>query len=81
MEERSEERGIKGERITKKACQEEERCEEEILDSHSTAKRARVSAVFTESQETTIVEFMKDHSKINDKENTRFHDRPRTEVS
>ena len=62
VEERNEERGVEGERITEEACQEEERCEEEDLDS--TAKRARVSAVITYSQETVIVEFVKDHSEL-----------------
>ena len=50
------------------------------MDSHSTAKRARVSAVFTDSQETAIVEFVKGHPELYDKENARFHDRHRKEA-
>ena len=44
------------------------------------AKRARVSAVFSDSQVTAIVEFVKDHSELCDKENARFHDRHRKEA-
>ena len=77
MEERSEERGVESERTTEEACQEKERCEEKDLDSHSTDNRARVSAVFTDSQETVIVEFVKDHSELYDNENARSYDRHR----
>ena len=38
--------------------EEEERCEEEC---HSSAKRARVCATFTDSREISIVEFVKQH--------------------
>ena len=41
--------------LTEEACEEEERCEED-LESHSAAKRARVCSTFTDSQETAIVE-------------------------
>ena len=47
-------------KLTEEACEEEERCEEE-LESHSAAKRARVCSTFTDSQETAIVEFVKEH--------------------
>ena len=40
------------------AVEEEERCEEEY---HSSAKRARVCATFTDSREISIVEFVKQH--------------------
>ena len=81
VEERSEERGIEeSERTTEEACQEEERCEEEVLDSHSTAKRARVSAVFTDSQQTAIIKFVKAYPEPYVKENERFHDRHRKEA-
>ena len=50
VEKRSSEREVK-------ACKEEERCKVEDLESHSTARRARISAGFTDSQETAIVEF------------------------
>ena len=53
VERRSSEREVK-------ACKEEERCKVEDLESHSTARRARISAGFTDSQETAIVEFVKD---------------------
>ena len=60
--------------ITEEACKEEERCEED-LESHSAAKRARVCSTFTDSQETAIVEFVRDHPELYDKEHARFHDR------
>ena len=73
MEERTEEGTEEGtqeieERLefTEEACEEEERCEEDS-DSHSAAKRARVCATFTDSQETTIVEFVKEHPELYEK--------------
>ena len=59
--------------------EEEERWEEDI-ESHSSAKRARVCATFTDSQEISIVEFVKQHPELYDKENPRFHDRNRREA-
>ena len=59
--------------------QEEERCEEDI-ECHSSAKRARVCATFTDSQEISIVEFVKLHPELYDKEHPRFHDRTRREA-
>ena len=56
---------------------EEERCEEDI-ECHSSAKRAR--ATFTDSQEISIVEFVKQHPELYDKEYPRFHDRNRREA-
>ena len=41
-------RVFEDERTTEEACL--ERCEEENLDSHPTAKRARVSEVFSDSR-------------------------------
>ena len=46
-----------------KACEEDERCEEES-ECHSAAKRARVCATFTDSQENAIVEFVKEHPEL-----------------
>ena len=80
LEERSVEREVEDERTTVEACEEEERCKEEHLESHSAVKRARVSAVFSDSQETAIVDFVKDHPELYDKENARFHDRHRKEA-
>ena len=60
--------------LTEEACEEEERCEED-LESHSAAKRARVCSTFTDSQETAIVEFVKEYPELYDKEHARFHDR------
>ena len=40
------------------AVEEKERCEEDT-ECHSSAKRARVCATFTDSQEISIVEFVK----------------------
>ena len=65
--------------LTEKACEEEERCEED-LESHSAAKRARVCSTFTDSQETAIVEFVKEHPELYDKEHARFHDRQKKEA-
>ena len=59
--------------------QEEERCEEDI-ECHSSAKRARVCATFTDSQEISIVEFVKQHPELYDKEHLCFHDRTRREA-
>ena len=79
--ERNKEKGIEeSESTTDEACQEEDKFEEEVLDSRSTAKKPRLSAVFTDSQETAIVEFTKDHPEFYDKENKRFHDRLRKEA-
>ena len=60
------------------AVEEEERCEED-LECHSSAKRLRVCATFTDSQEVSIVEFEKQHPELYDKEHPRFHDRTRRE--
>ena len=59
--------------------QQEERCEEDI-ECHSSAKRARVCATFTDSQEISIVEFGKLHPELYDKEHPCFHDRTRREA-
>ena len=61
------------------AVEEEERCEEDI-ECHSSAKRARMCATFTDSQEISIVEFVKQHPELYDKEHPRFHDRNRREA-
>ena len=65
--------------VTEEACKEDERCEEES-ECHSAAKRARVCATFTDSQENAIVEFVKDHPELYDKEHGCFHDRHRKEA-
>ena len=65
--------------VTEKACEEDERCEEES-ECHSAAKRARVCATFTNSQENAIVEFVKEHPELYNKEHGRFHDRHRKET-
>ena len=76
-EERREER--EGLQVTEEACEEDERCEEDS-ECHSAAKRARVCATFTDSQEVAIVEFVKEHPEMYDKEHARFHDRHRKEA-
>ena len=58
-------------------AEEEERCEEDP-ECHSSAKRARVCATFTDSEEVSIVEFVKLHPELYDKEHSRFHDRNRS---
>ena len=85
-EERTEERTEEGteeteERleVTEEACEEDERCEEDS-ECHSAAKRARVCATFTDSQETAIVEFVREHPELYDKEHGRFHDRQKKEA-
>ena len=65
--------------VTGEACKEDERCEEDS-ECHSAAKRARVCATFTDSQETAIVEFVKEHPELYDKEHGRFHDRQKKET-
>ena len=63
--------------VTEEACEEDERCEEEA-ECHSAAKRARVCATVTDSQEHAIV--VKEHPELYDKENGHFHDRQRKEA-
>ena len=81
MEERTEEGTEEGTQeteerleLTEEACEEEEKCEEDS-ESQSAAKRARICSTFTDSQETAIVEFVKKHPELYDKEHARFHDR------
>ena len=47
---------------------------------NQSAKRARVCATFTDSQEIAIVEFVKEHPEMYGKEHGRFHDRHRKEA-
>ena len=61
--------------VTEEACKEDEGCEED-LESHSSAKRARVC----DSQEAAIVEFVKEHPELYDKENAHFHDGQKKEA-
>ena len=77
--ERREEEEIEERPAIEEAVEEEERCEEDI-ECHSSAKRARVCATFTDSQEISIVEFVKQHPELYDKEHPRFHDRTRREA-
>ena len=90
VDERIEERMVEGTKegtqqteerleLTEEACEEKERCEED-LESHWAAKRARVCSTFTDSQETAIVEFVKEHPELYDKEHARFHDRQKKEA-
>ena len=77
--ERREEEEIEEGPAIGEAVAEEERCEEDV-ECHSSAKRARVCATFTDSQEISIVEFVKQHPELYDKEHPRFHDRTRREA-
>ena len=61
------------------AVKEEESCEGDT-ECHSSAKRARVCATSTDSQEISIVEFVKQHPELYNKEHPRFHDRNRREA-
>ena len=82
LEERTEERiedTEEGLEVTEEACEEDETCEEES-ECHSAAKIARVCATFTDSQEHAIVEFLKQHPELYDKEHGRFHNRQRKEA-
>ena len=72
--ERREEEIEEGPAIGEAVAEEEERCGEDP-GCHSSAKRARVCATFTDSEEVTIVEFVKLHPELYDKEHIRFHDR------
>ena len=65
--------------VTEEACEEYERPEDDP-ECHSSAKRARVSATFTDSQKVSIVEFVKQHPELYDKKHPRFHDRHRREA-
>ena len=65
--------------IGEAVAEEEERCEEDP-ECHSSAKRTRVCATFTDSEEVSIVEFVKLHPELYDKEHSRFHDRTRREA-
>ena len=65
--------------VTEEACEEDDRCEEES-ECYSAAKRARVCATFTDSQENAIVEFVKEHPEQYDKEHGRFNNRHRKEA-
>ena len=76
-EEGTEEREERSE-VTEEAYEEYERCEEDS-EFHS-AKRARVCATLTDSQETAIVEFVKEHPELYDKEHGHFHDRQKKEA-
>ena len=58
--ERREEEIEEGPAIGEAVAEEEERCEEDP-ECHSSAKRARVCATFTDSDEVSIVEFVKLH--------------------
>ena len=77
--ERREEEIEEGPAIGEAVAEEEERCEEDP-ECHSSAKRARVCATFTDSEEVSIVEFVKLHPELYDKEHSRFHDRNRREA-
>ena len=79
IERREEEKIEERPEAIEEAVEEEERCEEDI-ECHSSAKRARVCATFTDSQEISIVEFVKQHPELYDKEHPRFHDRNRREA-
>ena len=78
-ERREEEEIEEGPAIGEAVAEEEERCEEDP-ECHSSAKRARVCATFTDSQEVSIVEFVKLQPELYDKEHSRFHDRTRREA-
>ena len=58
--------------VTEKACIEDERCVKES-ECHSAAKRARVCATFIDSQENAIVEFVKEHPELYNKQHGCFH--------
>ena len=78
-ERREEEEIQEGPAFGEAVAEEEERCEEDP-ECHSSAKRARVCATFTDRQEVSIAEFVKLHPELYDKEHSRFHDRTRREA-
>ena len=77
--ERREEEIEESQAIGEAVAEEEERCEEDP-ECHSSAKRARVCATFTDTQEVSIVEFVEQHPELYDKEHPCFHDRTRREA-
>ena len=79
VEGREEEEIEESQAIGEAVAEEEERCEEDP-ECHSSAKRARVCATFTDTQEVSIVELVKQHPELYDKEHPRFHDRTRRET-
>ena len=79
VERREEEEIEESQAIGEAVGEEEERCEEDP-ECHSSAKRATVCATFTDTQEVSIVEFVKQHPELYDKEHPRFHDRTRREA-
>ena len=79
IERREEEEIEEDPAIGEAVAEEEERCEEDP-ECHSSAKRARVCGTFTGSQEISIVEFVKQHPELYNKEHPRFHDRTRREA-
>ena len=50
------------------------------IQSATQQPRARVCATFTDNQENAIVEFVKEHPELYDKEHGRFHDKHRKEA-
>ena len=78
MEKSTEERTEERSEVTEEACKEYERCEEDS-EFHS-ATRARVCATFTDSQETAIVELVKEHPELYDNEHGHFHDKQKKEA-
>ena len=78
MEERTEERTEQGTEERIEDTEEGLEVTEEACECHSAAKRARICATFTDSQEHVIVEFLKEHPELYDKEH--FHDRQRKEA-
>ena len=79
VERREEEEIEEGPAIGEAVAEEEMRCKEDP-ESRSSAKKARVCATFTDSQEVSIVEFVKHHPELYDKEHPGFHDRTRRET-
>ena len=79
VERREEEEIEESQAIGEAVAEEEERCEEDP-ECHSSTKRARVCATFTNTQEVSIVEFVKQHPELYDKEHPSFHDRTRREA-
>ena len=65
--------------VTEEVCEEDKRCEEES-ECHSAAKRARVCAAFTDSQEKAIVKLVKEYPELYDKEHGHFHHRQKKEA-
>ena len=77
MDERQEEREKAGGEVEERM---EERTEEGVRRIQRVTRQPRVCATFTDSQETAIVEFVKEHPELYDNKHACFHNRQKEAV-